>query len=1035
MKPIHFFGVLLASCALQAQTSNQAAVTANPSPVNYIIGQQDANSQVWQKITQAVDARGNSAFQTNQAYVELATGLNHLVNGQWVASKEEIDISPDGSSAAGTNCQHLVYFPGDIYNGAVKLVEPGGQVIETDPIGLAYFDGTNSVLLAVATNSTGAILPSGNEVIYSNAFAGLNADLIFSYTRAGMEQDVVLRQQPPDPLSMGLNPPTTRLQMLTEFITAPQPSVTPNTVATEAGNLEDDTLSFGTMQMGQGNAFLIGPNSPSVPVDKQWVTIQGRQFLVEEVPIVAIAAAIDTLPPFSAQAGSGFKPVVSKGLPLPSRRLVRIPPKTRFLTRAEPPSHGLLLDYQTINGGLTNQTFAGDSTYYVSGPTYLYGSNCFEGGAVLKYTNGAWITLESGPLNWLASLYRPVILTAKDDNTVGEVISGSSNSPTGYYAKAALQIANTGFNQPISNFRIAYAQQAVSFLSGGVYQFYDGQIVDCQNGFSGQVVCKLRNMLFSNVQTNFNQLGNSAFRVENATFASNVFLSTIKNVPYQAATLTFTNCIFANVTALTNTYSSPYLTYQISGLSNGFYDCSEFGIGQNTNIFYPFQSVGAGNYYLTNGCNFCNAGTTNIDPSLLADLQTRTTFPPALVYSNVTIANSTWVPLVQRDTSTMPSLGYHYSPIDYAVSGVTVSGTLTLSNGVAVATFQSVSGGSSEPGFTAGSGDWLTSVGTALVHNQICHYAAVQEQSILWGGHAFTYAVPFIVSGSNYFGATAAVLYARFTDFNGLAGLGTSAAFAASSPTGVRIGGGDPMELNLRDCRVGPGWIVCDTYQGTETNICINNLFDRGGVVISDFDGDSPVVMFNNLVHNGYMDFDNENLTYTWTVQNNFFDNSTLNWGNGLSENYNGYWNTAQLTPTGGNDVVVTGFKYDAGPLGNYYQDSSSLLNMGSVAASSLGLYHYATQTNMVWNYTLNEYAEFPEGDKSPPAKVDIGFHYVAVDQNGNPLDNNGDGIPDYLEDANGNGVVDSGEIGWNIAGDLGLKVLIIKPRNGSILP
>jgi hypothetical protein len=72
---------------------------------------------------------------------------------------------------------------------------------------------------------------------------------------------------------------------------------------------------------------------------------------------------------------------------------------------------------------------------------------------------------------------------------------------------------------------------------------------------------------------------------------------------------------------------------------------------------------------------------------------------------------------------------------------------------------------------------------------------------------------------------------------------------------------------------------------------------------------------------------------------------------------------------------------------------------------------------------------------KETNSTVSIGFHYVATDASGNPLDSNGDGIPDYLSDANGNGVVDSGEIGWNIVGDLGLKVLITQPRNNSIIP
>jgi hypothetical protein len=67
-----------------------------------------------------------------------------------------------------------------------------------------------------------------------------------------------------------------------------------------------------------------------------------------------------------------------------------------------------------------------------------------------------------------------------------------------------------------------------------------------------------------------------------------------------------------------------------------------------------------------------------------------------------------------------------------------------------------------------------------------------------------------------------------------------------------------------------------------------------------------------------------------------------------------------------------------------------------------VGLTHFTTQTNQV-----------PEGKTS----LDIGYHYVATDAFGNPLDTNGDGIPDYLEDANGNGIFDAGDLGnWLIS-------------------
>jgi hypothetical protein len=396
--------VLLAigSVGLRAQTSTAAATQANvPAPTDYQIVQQDANSRVWEREIYEQGPNGQIVARPHK-FTELATGLNHLVNGQFVPSTEEIDILPDGTAAA-TNGQHQVFWPADILEGEIQLVTADGKLVKSQPVGLGYDDGSNTLLIAVLTNSIGQLIGS-NQVIYTNAFVGLDADLLYTYTKAGLEQDVVIRTQPPTPASLGLNPDTTRLQVLTEFFGPPQPAETTSTLPEQAGlALTDDTLDFGTMQMIPGKAFMLGEESPSARVGKSWVTLQGRQFLVEAVPVSALAEQLDALPAPSAQTASTAKArVISRNLVLPPQHLAKASVQPVKLARAGiSRKPGVVLDYLTVNSSLTNYTFQSDTTYYISGTTYAYGTNTFEGVAVLKYATNASINL--GAASGLAS--------------------------------------------------------------------------------------------------------------------------------------------------------------------------------------------------------------------------------------------------------------------------------------------------------------------------------------------------------------------------------------------------------------------------------------------------------------------------------------------------------------------------------------------------------------------------------------------------------------------------------------------------------
>jgi hypothetical protein len=117
--------------------------------------------------------------------------------------------------------------------------------------------------------------------------------------------------------------------------------------------------------------------------------------------------------------------------------------------------------------------------------------------------------------------------------------------------------------------------------------------------------------------------------------------------------------------------------------------------------------------------------------------------------------------------------------------------------------------------------------------------------------------------------------------------------------------------------------------------------------------------------------------------------------------NYNAYLQGGtRLTPNGANDLLVTTFNWQTNCLGSYYLPSSSpLVDAGSVAnAGSVGLYHFTTQTNQT---------------KEGTSRLDVGYHYVAVNGSGQPVDTDGDGFGDYFEDLDGDGNADSGEMSW----------------------
>ncbi len=976
---------------------NPAAGLTNTSQIPpdtaYHVVARDADSRVWERTVWERSADGKWTPKTHR-YTELATGLNYRRNGQWVESKARIDLLPDGRAAA-TQGQHPTYFPADIYQGVIETVTAEGRHLTSRPLGVSYGDGTNTVLIGELKDSVGQLV-GANQVLYPDAFTGIKADLRYTYTLAGIEQDIILREQPPAPDALGLSAATARLQMLTEFLGTNEP-VAAERFADRQHGLTDHELAFGTLRLIQGRAFSLTENSPGTgpepgvedaPVFKSWQHQAGRSYLVEELPWSEIRGALGRLPAPAMPAALTRRtdPVLGK---LAAGRLLPDAPKlggggqgVRIARGDAPAEPGYVLDYFAIS--YTYQpngfTFRGDTTYFLSNAYFAdSGVDVIEGGTVIKFDNNtANINLLGPSVSCQTGPYRPAILTAKDDDSVGETISGSTGNPTGLYGSAnfAVNISYYNENLQLHDLRMSWLRTGVQ-LSVNSDKLANIQVVNCGIGFKllwSALV--LNNGLFDNVGVPVASCGGSP-AITGSFLTVHNCASFATGVPSQ---ISLANCLLVNATNFAAGTGAVLVTNNVAVLN------SDAGV---------FQTVGAGAHYLAAGSPWRGAGTTNVSPAILAAMAARTTWPPT-VLAGVTYAAPAGLTIQAPRNNGAPDLGYHYDPLDYITDAVLVNQTaLTLANGVAVACYN-------RPGITLQNGGSITSVGTPGQPNWFARYQSVQEQSVSLGGAAPE-------SGQN--------VVATWSAANPPAGTFLFSHFATPANGGAHFtsaGAGAYGRLTVQNGELWGGTNDFSGAGGASTTAIINNLFYRTTLLAANASAQTVLSLSNNLLLESVVTL-NQPAGGAWTFFDNAVDTSDLATNSVINSGFNAYLNCPYALPGTGNLILTNSLNYQAGPLGNYYQPANSpLIDAGSVPANQAGYFHFTTQTTQA---------------KETNSVLDIGYHYVAVDANGNPFDNNGDGIPDYLEDANGDGIPDKGETPW-----LSPPVFVAQPAPNQIL-
>jgi len=456
--------------------------------------------------------------ESGECYFELATGLNHWQDSGWVPSTEVIESFQGG--AVYRNGQHSVIWANNPNTAqAVDFLGSDGVRLQSTVYGLVLWDPDSGHAAQIASlkDSTGELV-APNEILYPDALNGLSGSIHYRISIAGLEQDVVLDgfSAALDPKAYGMNPETAQLQVLTEFFTTATPQISP--VDPQGGETNqltgDNTISFGASMFGRGRAFLNLPGSEGVHMTRLWSQFGDRTFLVESVRFADIASQLAELPELAS----------AKGLPLPKVIAVKgkstadllaatlaLAAPMRSAKTADPirvaqsrrVGKELVLDY-VLQGSSGSLTFSSGTTFYVSSLVSLTGVAEFDS-CIIKYapTNSAQIQL-NGYTECRTAQWRPAILTARDDDSVGAIISGSTSVPSGYYAYIALN-DNASGAFILHDMRIAYAQNALNILTdNGGCQLYNGQILNCSNAVVGSTAMfGLKNVLVNNVISGF----------------------------------------------------------------------------------------------------------------------------------------------------------------------------------------------------------------------------------------------------------------------------------------------------------------------------------------------------------------------------------------------------------------------------------------------------------------------------------------------------------------------------------------------------
>jgi hypothetical protein len=809
---------------------------------------QGPHQRTWQTMREVARADGG-VDQVTSSFVELQAGMNKwdAATQTWIPASDQIELFQDGAIARNLSF-NVIFSPSLADAGSIDVLLPDGeQRLRGHPIGIAYSENGNSVLVAEVQPCAAEVV-GGNNVIYRDACTDYLIDIEYHVRKDSLGQWLVIHERLPHPSVFGMTE-AAHVEVLTEWTFLPahhtESAVIEAATATQRALVHERIRFPSGMQFVTSKAFALNSPESTVVFTRLENFAEGRVCLVEAVPYWRVASELAKLPERQAGIQRPKNVVASRSvLPVRAQASTKIRPIQMAKATSVPRANAFLWDYELVQS-VSYFRWRNGTTYYVSGP-FTVQTNVFES-CVVKYspTDNAKLTI-TGPVTCLTTNYSPLVLTHRDDHSIGEKIG--TNILSGYGANAALYLdyysAGTPFH--LSDLRISHATSGIYFYYGSGHTLRNVQLVNCSKAVEAyNASFSVLNGLISRAVTALNgaTISGNTGTVQNVTFSQIGSLS-----PYVVASIT--NSVLVGITNW----------YAFSGASNG----------TNTYPSEAFQTVGGGDHYLLTGSSFRNAGTTSIDATLLASLRRKTTWPPILFPSNTTVGNTNLViaPQIERDDG-LPDLGWHYEPLDIVFGSVYfTNSSILITNGAAVGTYLISSG---TYGIGLADNARLFSEGQATNLNRIVRYNTVQEQANNnWtnrGPSIFTTPTSVVNAPQARF---------RFTGFS---------IPARDAEHFYGSDGGVDLAVPFIDCQFEGG-----SFYSTRPQVYVTNCLFQGVAVTLESGETGFDAAFRHNTFYGGTNYLSQFMPGTWTVKDNLFDGTGIYTNaTGITHDYNGY--------------------------------------------------------------------------------------------------------------------------------------------------